>query len=286
MNPQTLDRMPEYVKKLPKSIQELVFDDAWEVRTTEIARKYSLNETQTDTLCNNVLLVLIGLDNPDDFTKLLTSELGISKLLAGQIIEDLEMRVFEYALKTIENKEKKNVEQIPKENLVQIKEEQKTEIIIPTKPQVPEIKPVNLPMVERGEVAHDVPLPSKPIETPSYKPVFNTNNATNVISEAKSISHINYELKSTPVTEPIQRPVSVPRFTGVKIEDESTPKADVFGSTQLEVNNTQSRGINLIDKKLNTPEKTDAKPTPEVKVEPQKMPSHNYAVDPYREPME
>src|SRR3989344_2518608 len=107
--------IPEYVKNLSRQVQDLVFDKAWSERTKEIARKYSLDPTQTDTLTNNVLFVLVGLDKPEDFLKLMTSELGISRLLADQIIEDLEMRIFDYATRTVENKEKRSPTPTPSE---------------------------------------------------------------------------------------------------------------------------------------------------------------------------
>src|SRR3989344_2227057 len=120
MDDKNQNEIPEYVKNLPQAVQDFVYDGVWEERVVEIGKKYSLSDTQIDILANNTLFVLIGLDTPDIFTNLMTSELGISKLLAGQIIEELETRVFEYALGIIESKEKKlmpSKSQIPISNV-------------------------------------------------------------------------------------------------------------------------------------------------------------------------
>src|SRR3989338_1688659 len=106
MDNQTQNQIPEYVQKLPQAVQDFVYDGAWEVRTNEIARKYSLVAGQTDALANTVVLVLIGLESPDTFLDTLVTDLEISRLLGEQIMADLEKRVFEYALGVIENKEK------------------------------------------------------------------------------------------------------------------------------------------------------------------------------------
>ncbi|MBI4155923.1 MAG: hypothetical protein HY507_01685 [Candidatus Zambryskibacteria bacterium] len=175
MEDKTQNNTQEFIKNLPQAVQDLVFDGEWEKRVTEIAKKYSLGPGQTDTLINNVLFVLIGLDTPDTFTSLMTSELGISKLLAGQIIEDLENRVFEYALGVIENKQQKltpikskiqisNFQSNPKSESQKVTVEQsnnvfanikaevkKTDGAISHVPYVPEVRPANLPVVEKGE---------------------------------------------------------------------------------------------------------------------------------------
>ena len=43
MDNQTQNEIPEYVKSLPQSVQDLIFDGEWENRTTEITKKYSLD---------------------------------------------------------------------------------------------------------------------------------------------------------------------------------------------------------------------------------------------------
>ena len=178
MDEQTLKTMPEYVQKLPKVVQDFVFDSVWEDRTKEITAKYSLNENQTDTLIDKVLFILIGLETPENFLESIISELGISRLLAEQIIEELEKRVFEYAINQIGPKIKSGGER---------NEISKPEagIIINTDDDIPEIRPEIVPMVEKGEVAHTTPTVSvnttvdqSKISVPRYVPPVPNNLPT------------------------------------------------------------------------------------------------------------
>lgn len=105
--------------------------------------------------------------------------------------------------------------------------------------RIPEIKPANLPAIEIGEVAHDY-VPEKPKTSPVQ------------------------------VSEPVQKPYSVPRF-GMDL-----PKIPPV------INMNQNKPIspqNMMNGKLNnittaTPEKT-----------PPSMPTTKYTIDPYREPL-
>ena len=187
MDEQTLKTMPEYVQKLPKSVQDFVFDGMWEDRTKEITSKYSLNESQTDTLIDKVLFILIGLETPENFLESIISELEISRLMAEQIIEELEKRVFEYAINQIGPKIKNNRE----ENKTS---KPKISVIVDTDDDIPEIRPEIVPMakpslinsvaqsvgngsrVEKREVVHTIPTTSvntanqNKISVPKYVP--------------------------------------------------------------------------------------------------------------------
>lgn len=303
MDKETLNNMPEYVKNLPQPVQDLVFDGTWEDRTAEIAKKYSLTDTQTDALTNNVLFVLIGLDTPDTFLGSMVSELSVSKLLADQIVKDLENRVFDYALKFVENKEKKNQTATGPANIeptLTRKTENETS-------KTPEIKPENLPMVEPGEIAHDIPplsaLPkavennekiSVPKYMPSYKPVSAENKNDTSGSETKTetpipegASRITY--KQTGSDQPIQRPVPVPRLKAVPIENTLAEKEEA--AIEKDVKNAVSVKIPVPPTPIPTPQSMmdDKLKNPTVgtveKSETPK-PSHNYVADPYREPLQ
>ncbi|OHA94041.1 MAG: hypothetical protein A3H52_00010 [Candidatus Zambryskibacteria bacterium RIFCSPLOWO2_02_FULL_39_26] len=260
--------LPEYVKTLPKVLQDLIFNWPWEERIGEIAKKYSLNYNQTESLINNVLFVLIGLDKPEILQQTLVVELKISKLLTDQIVGDLENRVFEYAIKEIEGKGKIiSKSKFPMSNQGQNLNDQtskpeslaRTVLDTALKPKVPEVKPANLPMVEKGEVVH-VNKPQAQKETFENR--------------------INYKPAPTTTSikpEPVQRPVSVPRYD---INNEEMPKSQFPMSNQNQ-NQNDKKVDSIIENKLKgvttgTPEKTP--PVPDA---PRK-----YAVDPYREPTE
>ena len=263
MNEETLKDMPEYLKTLPKSIQDVVFDGVWEDRADEIAKKYSLNEAQTDSLINNVLFILIGLENPDNFLDTIITELNISRLLAEQITEDLEVRVFEYTVKSIENKEKRTVAESPRQNPAPSPAPEPISIkpTLVVENDIPEIRPEILPMVEPEEKVHIVEPPTntnrvwqrrinliEPEQKPAPVEVKPVQNNTQPLPQPP----VFVPRDSTNSPEPVQKPVSVPRYTGESMITETTNKPA-------------------------EPTKPPEPVPPIVK---------NYVVDPYREPIE
>ncbi len=285
MNPNsTQNNTPEYFKTLPEAVQDFITDNVWEERTQEIAKKYSLGPGQTETLKDLVVMILTGLEQPDTFSDTLIKELGISRILMLQIMEDLESRVFEYALKTIKEAEKKQ------------------------KIKLPEIRPESLPVVEKGETVKVNPVPKpqvpapemqkpqpvqpkpayKPVSTVSNAPKFPTQKPTQNVSPAPNVSHITYKPQQNSVPtpaptpkptvatvqmpekkpEPIQQPIPVPRFTMVP-EDitEKTPSPTP---------------IKIIPTAPLSPKLPEAQKPPA----PQQSIPSKYSADPYREPIE
>lgn len=149
---------PEEIANLPETKQNFILGGAWKERVEEIAKKYSLSQVQTDLLTNNVLFVLMDISNKDDLMKTITTTLNISHLLAEQIVEDLEARVFERVTKNTEDKEKK-VEEIQKPEVVVSNPVQNLSEKI--EKDIPEVRPETLPMIEKGEEAHDTAPPIK-----------------------------------------------------------------------------------------------------------------------------
>ncbi|MDQ5949123.1 MAG: hypothetical protein QG589_249 [Patescibacteria group bacterium] len=95
---------PEYFAQLPQEVQDFVMESSWQERVSEIAIKYSLDSTQTNTLVSYTLQLLIGLEDPESTIEVLEKDLHISRLLATQISTDLSVRIFEYAIATVEKK--------------------------------------------------------------------------------------------------------------------------------------------------------------------------------------
>ncbi len=139
----------EYIKNLPKSVQNIVYNSDWEKKTVEIGKKYGLSDEQIDIIANYVVLVLVGLEKPEEFLSKIVSDLNISRLLAEQIVEDLENRVFDYALKQIEGDNKVSDRTVSNERLMSAG----TQL---------ELKPDNLPVVEVNEPLRVIPVP-KPV---------------------------------------------------------------------------------------------------------------------------
>ncbi len=252
MNDQEID---DFINTLSKPVKEFIFTGVWEERTAEIAKKYSLNDTQVNDLIDTVLFVLTGLESPETLLETIIAELGISRLLAEQIMDDLEIRVFEYAVKSIEKKtdssqqlasssqeetqSQNNQNKTPEKDIPEIRPE-----------NLPEIEPNILPMTEPGEKVHIVEPPANTIKSET-KPIIEPQETPGVVLEqTPRPSEIIYKA--------VPEPIPVPQYTEAPVENKVTP----------------------------TPE-TEVKPAEPIKPpEPVPPPVKKYAVDPYREPIE
>lgn len=224
---------------------------------TQIGKKYSLSEEQVKNLTN--------LDNIYSVDTLI-NKLNISRLIAEQIVEDLDKKV-------LNNPQKKKNGDEPKP-------------IVQMKNNLPEVRPDNVPMVEEGNsvsVPRFMPAGLSPKIEPAVirdeKPEalhFTTipkvepkiDVAKNTIS-ADPLSRINFAKNDSvsPITkEPEQKPAFVPKFGSTSFNDPLAQQAKPAPQS-------------VIDSKMNgiTGSQME-KPKPAA-------PVHEYVVDPYREPL-
>ena len=75
-----------------------------DTRIEEISKKYNLNDTQKNSLNSICKEILFDMDKKETLLSDIDQKLSVSKLLAEQIINDLNKRVFEYAISTLEKK--------------------------------------------------------------------------------------------------------------------------------------------------------------------------------------
>jgi hypothetical protein len=94
----------EYLDRLPPVIRDAVLADEWRKRLGQIAAKYSLHLDQISALEYETMFVLIGMEAEDDFVENIEHELGVSKILAKELANEVGERVFKYILKLMEEK--------------------------------------------------------------------------------------------------------------------------------------------------------------------------------------
>ncbi len=248
MDEKTKINPEEYFKKLPKPVQDFIATRTWETRVFEIAKKYSLNQGQSENLADIVLTILVGLENPENFQRDLPSDLKISNLISEQIIKELDTRVFDLAIKSVEKKNEKGPERNPEKTImpaIQKPEQVKPPTPAPlpkevTKPNEPAAKPKNL------------------LDILSSKPAANTSPVFSQMTKPP-----------IPPIEPPQKPTSVPRFN----LDNEVAKGETREVKPPSVTPTKVMPAEITAAKTETP-----------KVE--NRPTHEYTVDPYREPLE
>lgn len=93
------DILPPYIESLKNEVVDSVLDPVWIERVGEISKKYSLSEDQSKMLSQNVFFALVGLQNPEQLEENVSRDLGISKIIAEQILLDVENRIFNYLSK-------------------------------------------------------------------------------------------------------------------------------------------------------------------------------------------
>lgn len=86
----------ELIKKVPESTRKLLGATEWLRRIKEFSSKYSLTEEQTITLIVEILLVLAEATGSEDLAENIEEEVGVSQILAEQLAEETEERIFKW----------------------------------------------------------------------------------------------------------------------------------------------------------------------------------------------
>lgn len=145
----------EQFKTLPPNIQEAIKAMPWKSTVKEIALLNKLDLKKVAIVEMETMFVLYGFESPDDYIENLTREAQINEETATIIAESVAKKILEpISIKSEQLKEEE-------------KEPPKTLDMKKVKTGIPEIAPEIHPMVEEGEVAHDVPHTENKPETPS-----------------------------------------------------------------------------------------------------------------------
>ena len=139
----------EQFNKLPHNLQLAINTVPWKDLIKEIAVANNLSAEQSESFEKETLLILYGFDSPENYIENLILEVNLQVDTATTLTEMSNEKIF----KVIAAEAAKVPETTP-----------------PAKPAVPEIPPANLPMVEKGEVVHEVPHVEQPRSEP-IKPI-------------------------------------------------------------------------------------------------------------------
>ena len=260
MNELTDKEIKDYLGNLPKGVLFAVQDKTWSKKVEEISTKYSLNDVQSTTLKNLVLFVIIGVEEGETFADSVEKELGISNLLAEQIIKDIDERVFQYIFNLISESPKENNQKI--ENVDE---------------NLPEVRPEITPMVEKGEgVQIKTVPPVRLVETPQneQKNSFWQTKEKTAPDNLPGTEMKEEEQKIFIGSEFIQKPVAVVDYSTTPL-DQSTKEDAQQAPSSSETQKPQ----NIIDEKLNSQVIKPANSNIQT-------PPTKYTADPYREPIE
>ena len=88
------ENITEVIRMLPPAIHDYVTQGNYTVVAQHLMKKYGLRIDQGGILEREILLLLIGIDTPDEFTQALVEEAKIEEQVVGSIIQDMNDQVF------------------------------------------------------------------------------------------------------------------------------------------------------------------------------------------------
>lgn len=84
----------EELQKLPKENQQAIDAFDWVKTVEDVGKKYLLSENEINNLQIETLLILIGVEDPDSYTRNIENEVGTSREEASKINEEILEKIF------------------------------------------------------------------------------------------------------------------------------------------------------------------------------------------------
>ncbi len=86
--------MAEKFGELPKKVQSAITDISVEEKLRALSEKHKLHLDQWVLLENEIMLTLLGLEEPESMVKNIAEEVGIEKDLARNLVNDIAVEIF------------------------------------------------------------------------------------------------------------------------------------------------------------------------------------------------
>lgn len=278
MDESTLE-IKKYLEQLPPQIKTAVLGNEWHKRLGEIGKKYSLHLDQISSLEYEVLFVMIGMEPEEDLVTNIEKEVGVSKILAGQLAEEINTRIFQFILKSMQAQSVQKPERFEQSQ-------------------------------DSGSKIQE--LKSKTPQIINESPIVNTSIKSNLLSEMEIMA--DKSTKETHEARTVEPPVNLPgveeeenRDTPSSRADRSTGASSVHdslttGQAQQEIRDTNETKKTAIPTLIPPTSNLISQPKPSfsqnklntvVKSEEQVVINNNSQIqnaykgtDPYREPVE
>ncbi len=96
MNPEELqNKIAEYYSKLPKPAQEMFSKMEWLNKLQGITSRYNMTNTQIQTLGTETSLVMLGIIHPDEYERIIVTELAVPRDIAIKIVDDVNQQIIQ-----------------------------------------------------------------------------------------------------------------------------------------------------------------------------------------------
>ena len=94
MEPDVKQVIQQRFAELPPAVQAAVTDASVEKKLRALAAKYQLHLDKWVLLENEIMMTLLGIDEPENMAKNVAEEVGVSQDIAQQIVNDIALQIF------------------------------------------------------------------------------------------------------------------------------------------------------------------------------------------------
>ena len=162
----------EQLKTLPPNLQQAINAVPWKTLVQEIGKAKTLDAEQIVALEQETMFIIHAFENPNDYVSNIVREVGVSEEVAYTIAESVANKIFDPILEKSEEHEN------AKESHA------------------------NLPMIEEGEVAHDV-AHVEPTIQPARQDLTGSESPKPKEETKPSLPDYRYEGGKDPYREPL-----------------------------------------------------------------------------------
>lgn len=243
------ESIKQVMQTLPPPIRNYIAQEKYTAVARSLMVKYGLHIDQGAVVEREIMLLLMGVENPDEFVLALSSEASLDQKTVDNIVRDVNEQVF------MPLREEMRISSAPAS----------------AKPSVPQ-PPRPQPQFQQPRPQTAPPLPPRrPVSNPNIAPLPPKNILPHRLLENHEEPHIYISNKVQDTKKPSYVPPNLP---GV-IYHPPLPRSP----SQPNATPTSSQGIAPL------PPRPTPRPIPVVAVAPP-APAKPYSTDPYREPIE
>lgn len=253
------ESIAQVMQTLPPVIRHYLGQGKYSVVANDLMKKYNLHIDQGGILEREIMLLLMGVESPDEFTQALTEEAKLGQEMIDSIVQDVNTQIF----MPLREEEMKSGG---------MSEQQSIKSVEPAKPMMPPPPP---------------PPPPRSVNILSASPAFELPKGM-YAPPPQSPRYINQEDMSAFIhTVPAQQPKSINRIQTppAKTSTPTSPKATqgtaIDNSRLLE----DHEEPHIEFKKAQPPANLPGALSPQKPSIPT-TPAQPYSVDPYREPID
>lgn len=319
------ENLKEVIENLPPVIREYVTNQRYAPAVRKMVATYQLHVDQGTALEREILLLLLGIEDLDEFTHALVSEIQIEQSSVSGIVKDINEQIFIPLREELQNGPMTPpAREVPEERLTMPSDMRPVMSAPPLPPKPGAVPPPPPPRALQAATPRYIPMPppgvfAPPPQSPRYPNQENANLGSyihTVETPPPQPAHLVNKIPpppppslSTPTPAPVAKPEVVPPFDASRLLEDHEESSPSLRMPNLPVSPSQVAQIEFTPVPRAAPAPA---PAPRAPVAPQNLPgsfppapvpgtaptrlsapplaprpvSRPYTVDPYREPVD